>query len=447
MPRTRINCPNCRQPITADIEQLFDVGVDPTAKQKIMSGAFNIAQCPNCGYTGNLATPIVYHDPEKELLLTFMPPEVGLSRPEQERLIGSLIQQVINNLPQEKRKGYLFSPQSTLTLQGLVERVLEGEGITREMIQAQQQKLMLIQRLISSGDDVLAEVAKTEDKQIDAEFFSMLRRLVEASLMSGDRESAEALAGLQERLIPLTTYGREMQAQSDEIEAAVADLRAVGRDLTREKLLDMLVEAKSETRLHALVSLARPVMDYSFFQLLSERIDKAQGEAHTRLSELREELLGLTQEIDRQLEERANQSRKLLQAILAAKDIQSATAQSLGAIDEFFLTEVKQMQDAARQKADLELLGKLNQVMEVIQQASTPSAEISLIEEMLEAETDADQRRLLEEKADQITPEFLSTLSSLASQVEGSQQDPELVERLKSLNRQALRFSMEKNMR
>ena len=52
-----LTCPNCRQPILADVEQLFDVGVDPSAKQRFLSGAVNIVQCPNCGYQGSLATP------------------------------------------------------------------------------------------------------------------------------------------------------------------------------------------------------------------------------------------------------------------------------------------------------------------------------------------------------------------------------------------------------
>lgn len=82
MPKTRINCPNCRQPVTADIEQLFDLNTDPGAKQRFLSGAFNLIQCPNCGYQGSVATPIVYHDPDKELLLTFVPGEIGLPRDE-----------------------------------------------------------------------------------------------------------------------------------------------------------------------------------------------------------------------------------------------------------------------------------------------------------------------------------------------------------------------------
>lgn len=65
MPKTQINCPNCRQLIVADIEQLFDFSEDPSAKQILLSGAFNMARCPLCGFQGNLATPIVYHDAEK----------------------------------------------------------------------------------------------------------------------------------------------------------------------------------------------------------------------------------------------------------------------------------------------------------------------------------------------------------------------------------------------
>ncbi|MFL7890904.1 MAG: CpXC domain-containing protein, partial [Anaerolineales bacterium] len=64
MPRTQINCPNCKQPIIADVQQLFDVAQDPEAKSRLLSGMSNFIQCQVCGYQGNLATPIVYHDPD-----------------------------------------------------------------------------------------------------------------------------------------------------------------------------------------------------------------------------------------------------------------------------------------------------------------------------------------------------------------------------------------------
>jgi hypothetical protein len=67
----------------ADVQQLFDAGEDPSAKSRLLSGMANFVQCGVCGYQGALATPIIYHDPEKELLLTHVPPEVGLPRDEQ----------------------------------------------------------------------------------------------------------------------------------------------------------------------------------------------------------------------------------------------------------------------------------------------------------------------------------------------------------------------------
>ena len=122
--KTQISCPRCRQPIVAQIEQLFDVTSDPGAKQRLLGGISNYAVCQSCGYNGPLATPIVYHDAEKELLLTYFPSELGMPVNEQEKLFGPLITQVTNHLPPEKRKAYLLRPQGFLTYQSLVERIL-----------------------------------------------------------------------------------------------------------------------------------------------------------------------------------------------------------------------------------------------------------------------------------------------------------------------------------
>ena len=101
--RTQIACPRCRQPVSAQIEQLFDVTSDPGAKQRLLGGVSNYAACQSCGFSGPLSTPIVYHDADKELLLTFFPAELNMPVNEQEKLIGPLINQVTNRLPAEKR--------------------------------------------------------------------------------------------------------------------------------------------------------------------------------------------------------------------------------------------------------------------------------------------------------------------------------------------------------
>jgi hypothetical protein len=111
-----------------EAEQLFDMNIDPQAKQRLMSGTVNAIHCQACGYQGMLTTPIVYHDPEKELLLTYFPSEWGLPVNEQEKLVGPLINQVMNKLPVEKRKAYLLRPQAMLTFQTMIEKILEGDA-------------------------------------------------------------------------------------------------------------------------------------------------------------------------------------------------------------------------------------------------------------------------------------------------------------------------------
>jgi hypothetical protein len=447
MAQTQINCPNCKQPILADIQQLFDVAEDPSAKSKLLSGMANFVQCQVCGYQGALATPIVYHDPDKELLLTFVPGQIGLPHNEQERLIGSLINQVVNHLPAEKRKAYLFTPQPHLTVQSLVERILEADGITKEMIKAQQEKLDLLQRLSTTSDEnSRLKMVKENENLVDPDMFNILNRLLETAAATGDQESTRQLEEIQGLLLENSEFGRQIKQQSEEVQAAVESLQEAGQELTREKLVDLMIQAPNDIRLSALVSLARPGMDYQFYQILSQQIDETSGEEHERLSILREKLLELSDQIDSQIELRTKQARQLLDQILQAEDMDQAIKQSAPQIDEFFLQVVQESLDAARKSGDLETSAKLNQIEELIRQASAQPPEIDFLEELLEAEDEATRQELLEINHEKITPEFFQMLSGLMTQIVDSAQQPELAEKVKTINRQVLRFSMQANL-
>ena len=176
MPQTQVPCPRCGRPITANVEQLFDVTQDPQAKQRLLSGVSNMVRCPHCGYQGRLATPIVYHDNEKELLLTYFPPELNMPLNEQERLIGPLIKQVTDRLPPEKRKAYLLKPMPHLTYESLIQTILSKDGITPEMLKEQQDRVQLIERLLqASAKDVRTEIIKQNQNLFDEQFFAPAR--------------------------------------------------------------------------------------------------------------------------------------------------------------------------------------------------------------------------------------------------------------------------------
>jgi len=451
MPQTQIACPRCRQPIAANVEQLFDVTQDPQAKQRLLGGVSNMARCPHCGYQGRLATPIVYHDNEKELLLTFFPPELNMPLNEQERLIGPMIKQVTDRLPPEKRKGYLLNPTPNLTYESMIQTILGKDGITPEMLKEQQERVQLIERLLqASSADVRSEIIKQNASLFDEQFFALFSRLAQSAAASGQEPVARSLVDLQKQLLEETEFGRSLKESVGELEAATKTLQEVGQALTREKLLNIILVSPSDARLRAYVTIARGGMDYQFFQLLSERIDAASGEEKTRLESIREKLLDLTNEVDKQMEARYKQSQEFVESLLAQDDIVQAVQNNLNNFTQDAVEIVNQMLRQASEKNDYTRLGKLQKMVEVLREVSTPP-EVAFIEQLLDTPDDASLAKMLEGNKDLVNDQFLETLVGLVGQVEqaAEQGNPEakaLSEKLSTVYKTALKYSMQKNI-
>jgi hypothetical protein len=449
MAKTQTMCPRCHQPVVVDMRQLFDLNTDPQAKQIILSGAYNLVRCPSCGYQGSIPSPLVYHDPEKELLLTYFPPELGLPVNEQERMIGPIINQAVNALPMEKRKAYILRPQTMFTFQLMIEKILEGDGITKEMLDDQQKRVNLIQRLMTTSPETIAEVLKNEEKLVDGAFFSLLNRLVEASLAQGDQRSARALAGVQKAALEETEFGRKLKIQAEETDAAVKSLQDAGKDgLTREKLLDLITGLPNLTQVDTIVSMARAGLDYSFFELLTGKINSAVGDEKKRLEELRDHLLDLTKEIDRVMQEEIGQARGLLDSLLSAPDVEKATEEALPTMTELFVELIRQEMQSARQLNDMVRFEKMQKIAGVIQKASAPPPEIQFIEMLMSLEKPEERLKVMQENAALITPEMVSLLNSVVTQSEQQpNQPPEALESIKTIYREVLKFSMEQNLK
>lgn len=445
MAKVQTSCPRCKTLVATEVEQVFDLNQDPKAKQRLLSGQVNVLHCPNCGYEGMVGTPVIYHDPDKELLLTFFPSEMGLPLNEQERMIGPLINQVVNRLPLEKRKAYILRPQSMLTFQTMIERILEGDGISRQMIDDQQKRLALLQRLLTipSAESRL-EVIKQEEALIDENFFSMFSRLMEATMAQGDERSARALADLQQELVQNTAIGKKIQDQSREAQEVITTLNEASKSgLTREKLVDIFIDsAESEVRLTTLVSLVRNGLDYTFFTLLTEKINTFEGDKIGQLEAMREKVLGYIKEIDDQRQDLMQQTKKLLDTILASPNPGEAVKEHLQEIDEYFVSLVEQELKNARATADLDRIGKLQKITAVIEEATAPPPELELIEQLLGLESYDERMALMQSKSEMITPEFTQMLSGLIAQSEAQKQPEDLVNKLKEINRIAVRISM-----
>lgn len=454
MPQTQVSCPQCRQQVPANVEQLFDVTHDPGAKQRMLGGQSNVVNCPVCGYHGRLATPVVYHDADKELLLTFFPPELSMPLDQQEKTIGPLIKQVMERLPAEKRKAYLLKPQANLTFESMVETILGKDGITPEMIKGQQDRLVLVERLLQANSpDVRSEIIKQNEKLIDEQFFALFGRLVPRNANPEQDPVVRQMVELQKQLLEETEFGRGLQESVSEMEAASKALQEAGQSLTREKLLDLVIEAPNEARVRAYVSMARNGMDYTFFQTLTNKLEAAGGEEKKKLEALREKLLDYVNEVDRQLEEQYKEAQAFIDQLLEQEDIAKATRENIQGFTQQSVDLVSQMLRQASEKNDYARMGKLQKMMEVLQEASAPPPEVAFIEELLEAPDDAAIEKMLTENEEKLNEDFMNTLGGLMAQLEaqgqsgqGGEQAKALTEKLESVYKVALKISMKKKM-
>ncbi len=451
--KTQILCPRCRQPILAQVEQLFDVSSEPGAKQRLLGGISNYATCQNCGFNGPLTTPIVYHDADKELLLTYFPGELKMPVNEQEKLVGPLFTQLTNRLPPEKRKAYLLRPQSFLTYQSLIERILGADGVTPEMIQKQQKCVALIERLIGAvTPESRSEIIKQEADLFDAEFFSIFGHLMEGTIASGQEQITGQMNTLQQQLLAETEYGRKLSNQANEMQEAIKTLQAAGKELDRDKLIDILTQAPNDDRLNALVSMTRPALDYPFFQSLSERIETKSGDERKKLEILRENLLNITRRIDQRLEEEYKRAGELLSNFLVSEDIEKAVLDHLGEIGDTFVQLLNRALKEADKNKDQVQLKKLTQIVTVLQKASAPPPELALLKELLETPDETALNKLLELHTAEISPEFGSIVASVLARTEGQagespkKEETEMIKKLEELYRAILKFTMKKSM-
>ncbi len=439
-PGTSVKCPNCGSPIQAHVHQLVDVIQDPSAKSRLLSGSLNLIRCPVCSYEGQLATPLVYHDPSKELLLTYVPIELNIPKDEQERVIGRLINQAIEALPAESRKGYLLQPQAVLSTQGLIERVLAEDGVSKEDLDAQRAKIRLFEELLRTPEDSLGGFVEQHDAELDEEFY----QLAALSLQSASDESARIAATQQlEAVLQMSAYGKQLAEREAELRAAAESLREAGEDLTREKLLELLVDAKNDDRVEAIVSLARPGLDYSFFQLLTERIDQTEGEESEHLSALRQRLLELTEEIDKAQEARLARVSNLIGSIAQSDDLDQAIQAALPVIDELFMAVLQANIRGAEESGDQELLVKLKEIEAKLNTAIMDSLppNLRIAQQILETEDEEEAMRILDDSAELIDDQLLGALMTTSQRLEEAD-DKDAAERLRHLHRYALRLSM-----
>jgi transposase-like protein len=435
--RTTISCPRCGHTFSAVVEQIIDVGRDSQAKQRFLSGRVNMIACPSCGSTFAVGTPLMYHDPAKKLLIVHVPMQINMSTTERERVIGDLTRRVTDSVPQAQRGAYLLTPKQALTIPGMIDMILDADGITADMREAQRAKMQVVNLFLQSQPDGWAALVDEHDDHIDEEFFQILLATVQNAAETGRPEVSEVLTGLYSFLLQNTTIGQSLlqaiQAQEATLQQVAQELEEMGDDMTREDFMDLVLDSMDDDdRLQALVSLIRPAFDYGFFQALTDQIEAADGDEQADLSQLREKLSQLTTAIDAQTQAVLQRATETLRVILNSQDIDAAIRPRLDQIDDTFLAVLQANIQAAEKAEDMQTLERLQRVLDHILTLIRDSAppQIKLINEIMSQADDNDAYALIEDRAPEFGPELLDLMDAVADDLEANGQE-DTAERLR----------------
>ena len=425
---TQLNCPHCSTPFQAEIHQMIDVGQQPELKMHLLNGALNVAVCPNCGAGTQLSTPLVYHDPAHELFMIHVPTEMNVSQVQREEMIGRFTRQVMEATPQEQRRAYLFQPQMVLTMQTFMEKVLETEGITKEMIDKQRKQAELIQTLAQADQDVADHLIKERSKEFDEEFFAILQNYVEAAQQMDDNKQLLPLLNLRARLMTETAVGRRIEAKQVAVHGLSREAKAQG-GLSAELLLKHIMKHQKNMEIVETMAMSgQSALTYQFFQLLTAEIEKREKAKDKvsagRLTEVRKRLLAFQETMRQQSQQIVMEADQLLQQIMQAEDKEAAVRANLGRIDDAFMYVLSNRIAQADQQGQTEQAQALNQVYSLIMSFAEQQAppEVQLLNDLMEAESEAMMEQLLTERQELLSPELVQVVDMLRERANGEGQ-------------------------
>lgn len=423
----RVTCPSCRTQFQVPVEQVLDVREDPNAKVRVLNGLVNVASCPQCGTGGALNLPFLYHDPDKELALVYMPMEAGRDDLERQRLIGNLTTTVMNRLPPEERKGYLLQPQVMITQENLTNKILEADGVTPEMMEEQKAKAALLQRLVdATSEEVLEAIIKENDDAIDTDLLRMLEMNLELTQSMGRAADVQKLLALRNKLLDLSSKGRETKARNEVLEM----LRA---DSTRGNLLELLVQTPDKQTRELLIVFGRPLLDYLFFQSLTSRIDAAPDKAEkARLTALRTEVLEIRDRLDEETRALYEERSALLRDLLLSDEPEALARRRFEEMDQAFMNLLAANLEQARSANDKQAAEALqaiwNLALHLMEETLPPG--LQLFNRLMTAEDEAEIEQLLQDNRELVTERLVEFMERAEAQMREEEESIETADRL-----------------
>jgi hypothetical protein len=427
-----VACPACGTRFQTPIEQILDVRINPEVKNRLLSGAINVAVCPSCGTGGALNLPFVYHDPEKEIALLHLPVEVGNTEVQRQQAAGRLTRQLMDAMPQEERKGYLFQPEVFLTMENIVKRVLELEGVTEEDMAHNQKQRVFLDNFLSALEEDWQQLVAENEALLDEGFFGLLQYTMQVVAMSGmNGGDVGKVQKAYTYLVENTAIGKLLSRRSEV-------LRAFTDSPDQNSLLEAMIAAPDDDTVAVLVQSGISLMNYTFFQMFVQRMESMEDpQEKVRLTELRRTILEIRDAMTEVSEGVARARAELLEKLLNTEDPLKMARSYLSELDDMFAMVLRSEMAAARNRGDKQGLEALQRVATIINQVTEENMppEIVLARRLLMSPSDEQTQELLQKNQPLLQPSFFQFLEGLeaTSREQGETQTADQLARIRAM--------------
>ncbi|MCX6014997.1 MAG: CpXC domain-containing protein [Chloroflexales bacterium] len=415
----QVACPSCQTPMRVAIVNIIDAEAQPHLKSQLLGGRLNASNCTKCGSPVILAAPLIYHDGSKQFCFVHIPQQLLASAKgvELERFVGSATNLLMNELPPDAPKGYLLAPKRFLTMQTLVEAVFEGDGVSKEMLEAQRKRVDIMSQLLdamSQGEAALNTALQANQADIDDEFTKTLEAFVEASRMSGDPEGIAQLSALQSK---------------------IAQFAGGAATFAYETLITQLLAAGDEASVTQLITANQEIIDYTFFDIVTNRINDATTDGAeslaSQLTAMRDQVIEIFQQLQADLEASYMQAGVVLDAVFDSEDLVAALNAHLPLLNETFDVLVDGQRTMAERAGDMAAAERLQTIAELTIQvkADALSPEDRVVQALITAEN---ATRYIRENISEITSGVVKRLNEMTDDytTKGKTEEAERVKRI-----------------
>lgn len=173
-----IRCPRCQQEQKVELYDSINVSQQPELKTALFENRLNRIQCESCGASFRIDKPLLYHDPDRNILIHWMP-DTAVSREEILDEFDKSMEELRTALPEDiepPRVRLVFTRAELVELifiieAGMEERVVEFIKYTihtrnmKRVPPAEKQLLLNVQD--STPDELLFAVQNTETFELE----------------------------------------------------------------------------------------------------------------------------------------------------------------------------------------------------------------------------------------------------------------------------------------